>query len=310
MRRFQLNSSKLFLTYPEADPCTLQQIYYDLTEKFEHSKLLVAEERHQNGNLHFHCYIELQSALRTTDPRFADLKRPDGTVLHGNYQGCRSAKNVVKYCTKEDNFLSTFDVNELLPKSTSRTKVFGTRIMQGEDFMEVLKDFPEYIKGYARLKQDVEQFQKDMQEKGAVFELPAELPNPWNKTFLVDTDNKKCHFWFHSQIPNKGKTTGVIEPLLRNHNAYLFNPKGTYHEIRKSTKVICIDEFSIGQMKAQSLNTLCDGYYKFRIFMGGEIQLDEKPLVVICSNFSINEVFPYMNNLVHARFYEYDVSMY
>lgn len=61
-------------------------------------------------------------------------------------------------------------------------------------------------------------------------------------------------------------------------------------------------------MKAQSLNTLCDGFYKFRIFLGGEITLSEKPLVVICSNFSILEVFPYMSTLVYARFNEIDVS--
>lgn len=308
---FQLNSQKLFLTYAEVNDWSTQEVYDFLHDLLEIPiKLLVAKELHKNGHTHFHVFAELQRPIRTRDKRFADLNGPEKSSHHGNYQGARNAKNVLKYCTKDGDFVSNFNVEELLPKSTSSTKVFGQRIMAGEDFMQVIQDFPQFIKGYQRLKTDVEAYIKDVEERKVDRSLPSEVPNPWDQRFFVDTDVKRCHFWFYSAQPNKGKTSGVIEPLIRHHHAYLFNPKSTYHEVRKGTKIICIDEFSIGQMKAQSLNTLCDGFYKFRIFMGGEITLDEKPLVIICSNYSINEVFPFMNNLVHARFNEYDVSQF
>lgn len=308
---FQINSKKLFLTYSDEELLTKQDVFdqlHELLEVFGIEEMLVAEELHQNGVPHFHAYIALKETLRTRSKSFADLVRPDGTNKHGNYQGCRSAKNVLKYCTKEDNFVATFDVGQLLGNGKSRAKIFGERIIQGEDFLEIMQDFPENIKGYTRLRQDVQEFLKDMEDRRNPCALPDEIPNPWGQRFFVETDNKKCHFWFYSHEPNKGKTTGVICPLVRDHSACLFNPKSTYHEIRKTTTVICLDEFSKGQMKAQQLNTLCDGFFKFRIFMGGEIMLNSKPIVIICSNFSIDEVFPYMNELVHARFYEIDVS--
>jgi len=57
-------------------------------------------------------------------------------------------------------------------------------------------------------------------------------------------------------------------------------------------------------MKAQTLNKLCDGFFTFRRIYVGEFYLDEKPIVCVCSNFSIDEVYPLESRLVHARFNE------
>jgi len=38
----------------------------------------------------------------------------NGIEYKGNYQGCRSCNKVIKYCTKEDNYLSNFDVETRL----------------------------------------------------------------------------------------------------------------------------------------------------------------------------------------------------
>lgn len=308
--KFQINSSKLFLTYPEADGITKEGLYDFLSNELQDQpeEILVAQEHHKNGHVHFHAYLAFTEPFRTRNPRFADYTAPDGRCFHGNYQGCRSKKNVVKYCTKEDDFKANFDVAASISGGESRTKIFGKRIMAGEDFNEVMQEFPEYIKGYKRLKEDVAAYQTDQQERSTIIELPGEVPNPWGQTYLVDTDVKRCHYWFFSKEPNKGKTTGVVNPLLRDHHAYMFNNKDIYHEIRKSTKVICMDEVARGFIKAQDLNRICDGNASFRVFMGGNIKLDEKPLVIVCSNFSINEVFPIMNELVHKRFNEIDVS--
>lgn len=302
---YQINSKTLFLTYPECNVSKeralekFQEIFQDIEE------YAIAQEKHKNGHYHLHCYIKLKSQFRSRNSRFADI---DG--YHGNYQGCRSSKNVLKYCTKEDDFISNFDVGERTNKSKSKKEILGKRILEGEDLDEIVQEHPELIFGYKRLKEDIEEYKTSRESKNDELELPNEVPNGWNKTFTVDTDNKKCHYWFYSTIPNKGKTTSVILPLIRDHSAVLFDPQATYHDVKTNTKIIVLDELKKGSIKYDVLNQICDGTKKFRVFMKGYISLKEKPLVVVCSNFSIDEVFPFKNELVHARFNEYLVDYY
>lgn len=298
---FQINSKTLFLTYPE---CPLSP--NDALEKFQKiflstniDKYVIAREKHKNGNDHLHCFIQLVSQYRSRNPKFADL---DG--YHGNYQGCRSSKNVLKYCTKDDNFISNFDVGEALSKGKSKKEILGKRILEGEDLDEIVQEHPELIFGYKRLKEDIEEFKASSSRKDRSFDVPGEVPNPWGKTLPVETDNKKCHYWLFSTVPNKGKTTGVIMPLIRDHGAVLYDPQASYHEVTEFTSCIVIDELRKGSIRYDVLNQICDGLKKFRIFMKGYISIIDKPLVVICSNFSINDVFPFKNELVHARFIE------
>lgn len=298
---FQICSKNLFLTYPEC-PLGKEIVYEKLHELFhlkEEEKLLVAEEKHANGNPHIHAYIGLQDAFRTRCGRFADIEG-----YHGNYQGCRSAKNVLKYCTKEDNFKANFDVEQILSKSESKKTILGKRLLDGENLMQIVKENPELIFGFKRLKEDIDCLQECMHFQNFEFEMPGTVPNPWGKTFPIDTDNKKCHYWFYSTMANKGKTTGVILPLIRNHHATLFSPTALYHDIRKEVKTIVMDEVRKGSIKYEILNSLCDGTYRFRVFMRGNVALEEKPIVIICSNFSIKEVFPFKFDLIEARFNE------
>lgn len=300
---FQICSKRLFLTYPEC-PITKERALEVLQAKIPTiDKYVIASEKHQNGNDHLHCYLELTEQLRSRDSRFADIEG-----YHGNYQGCRSTKNVAKYVTKEDNFIANFDIGDVLTKSTTEKKVLAKRIIEGESLLQIVQEQPQLLFGYKRLKEDVETWRADFQSEQRDCDLPDEIPNPWGLRLQVETDIKKCHYWFYSTRPNKGKTTGVILPLVRDFNAVVIDPKSTYHEIRKTTKVICLDEIKKGDLKYNELNRWCDGFGKFRVFFGGNIELIAKPLIIICSNFSIDEVFPFKNELIHARFNEVDVS--
>ncbi len=299
---FQICSSRLFLTYPECN-VPKQELYDYLNEKFNPEEIIVAEEKHQNGHPHLHAYLKLRETYRTRDPRFADYAN-----YHGNYQGCRSAKNVARYVTKGDDYISNVDVATLLGQPGAQKKILGAKLIAGESLVKIVEDAPQLLFGYKRLKEDLETYLRDKLEQDSECDLPDEVPNPWGLRLPVDTDNKKCHFWFWSARPNKGKTTGVILPLVRDYRAVVIDPKATYHEVRKTTKIICIDEIKRGAIDYAKLNRWCDGFGKFRVFMLGDIELNQKPLIVVCSNFSIDEVFPFRNDLVHARFIEYDVS--
>lgn len=102
---FRLKAKNIFLTYPQFDSdIELLDIRDILEHKFYPAKIdkyVIAKELHQDGNTHIHCYVCLSDTFSTRDPNYLDI---DGR--HGNYQACRSAQAVVKYCTKEDNYIS------------------------------------------------------------------------------------------------------------------------------------------------------------------------------------------------------------
>jgi len=301
---FQINSSVLFLTYPECEVPKEELFEFLLGyEKPKALEVLVASETHKNGHPHLHAYVKFESPYRTRDPKEFDLRG-----FHGNYQGARSAKNVLKYCTKEENYVANFDLDTILMPKQKEKELLGKRILNGEDLYEIVSSKPELILGYSKLRQDVEEFRRDQEESKEELDLPSEIPNPWGLRMGVDTDLKKCHLWVYSKEPNKGKTSGFLLPNLETLKGVLLDFKSTYHEVRKSTKIIGVDELRPKEIRVQTLNKLCDGTFTFRRIFYGEFRLNTKPIVIVCSNFSIQEVFPNDYKLVDARFNEYCVD--
>lgn len=96
---FRLNSRKVFLTYPQAAPLTKTELFNWLRNKTVSnrsvSKLLVAEETHADGGVHFHCLIEYDGPVNVRSEREWDK---DGK--HPNIQSGRV--NHVQYACKED----------------------------------------------------------------------------------------------------------------------------------------------------------------------------------------------------------------
>ena len=157
-RTFQLNTSKLFLTYPQCKldaEYILEQLKHRVTPQYV-ANYVVAREHHANGDDHRHVYLELSGAFRTRDAKCFDIQGH-----HGNYQGCRSAKNVLRYCTKDDNYISNMDIATLLSKPSTRKKV-GEQLVNGEKTpWEAVQEHPELIFGYKKLKVDFETFLVD-----------------------------------------------------------------------------------------------------------------------------------------------------
>lgn len=125
MNRYRVRSQKLFLTYPQCN-ATKERLYEFLLEEsgWAPQEVLVAHELHKNGDNHLHAFVDFgqDRAKEFTAPNFADF---DG--YHGNYQGCRSAKNVLKYCTKGDDYVANFDVNAILTSGKNAKAVVGKR---------------------------------------------------------------------------------------------------------------------------------------------------------------------------------------
>lgn len=97
--------SQWFLTYPKCD-ISLDDILKHLNTIDSVIHYVIASEKHKDGSSHRHVYVKyVDGILRNKASTLFDVGG-----YHGNYQPVRSPKSVIKYCTKEDNYLSNFDV--------------------------------------------------------------------------------------------------------------------------------------------------------------------------------------------------------
>ncbi|AUM61624.1 Rep [uncultured virus] len=114
-KEFRLNSQQLFLTYSQC-PINLELILNHLKSLVEIDKYIVAQEKHQDGNLHIHCYLLLKSKLNLKNPRKFDYQE-----YHPKVEGCRSYKNVIKYVTKDGNYITNYE-RDILEKIINDNK--------------------------------------------------------------------------------------------------------------------------------------------------------------------------------------------
>lgn len=100
---FRLNTQQIFLTYAQCDKSP-QEVFDFLNRKVELDKYIVAQEKHKDGNNHIHAYLLLKKKINIRDPRYFDIDD-----FHPKVEGCRSWKNVVKYVTKDGNYITNYD---------------------------------------------------------------------------------------------------------------------------------------------------------------------------------------------------------
>lgn len=306
--KFRIRSKQLFLTFAECPidkTCALWQLmtrweYFNLNVQ----KYIIAQEKHQNGNFHLHCYFQFEVEISVTDNCFADMWLA-GNWYHGNYQSARCPKNVAKYCTKDGDFLSNFDVATYLNCAKQKRKQIATDLLV-KGLPEVMKSNPELIFEYSRLKANIESYQMDIQ--GETPEVPALLPNNWGCLLPFNKANKRRHYWIYSTTPNKGKTTWA-HSLVEKYQATFVGGDRGFFDVDKSKKILIFDEFTTARITYTQMNQMCDGTYKFAYFRQGNVLLkDKQPLLIVLANKPIAEVYRNHVDTVYARFIEVNLD--
>jgi len=59
---------------------------------------------------------------------------------------------VIKYVTKENKWISNFDVEGTIEMKKAKRKVIAKRLMAGVQLKDVVDDNPELLYGYKKLK--------------------------------------------------------------------------------------------------------------------------------------------------------------
>lgn len=299
---FQLNCKHAFLTYPRC-PVDKQDAFDFFLEKFNPAKLCVAHELHQDGVSHLHVYMSSRdgTSFRTRRRDFFDLHAPDGLLYGGNYQSCRSAKAVLKYCTKKEDYVANFDVDS---SDDPNRKQMAKDILENKlSPVDAVEKYPHLLFGYVKFVDDLKLFFQDIMPP---VELPLVLPNSWGKIIYSDKRCKKRHYWIFSRQANLGKTTFALQ-LQDDYKAVVQFSSKYYWDVTKNTNIIVLDEYNTPRYTWDELNAMADGTYGYRVIRQGNV-VPRKPLIIILSNQSIANMYkPEHLSFLYARFNEYEL---
>lgn len=91
-----------FLTYPRCD-APMEVVMAFLKGHPNYDSSIVAQELHQDGARHIHCFVKYRVRKEFT-PVAWDFYY-DEVLYHGNYQSAKSFRAVENYCKKEGNFI-------------------------------------------------------------------------------------------------------------------------------------------------------------------------------------------------------------
>lgn len=136
--------------------------------------------------------------------------------------------------------------------------------------------------------------------------LPIALPNPWGFLLFSRKNSKQRHYWIYSRTPNKGKTFHFAKPLTCKYKCEIVSGDFTYFNITSATECVIFDEYNSAKIKWDALNAMCDGSYAYRRIYQASVVLKDA-LIIILSNQSIDELYPFMNQFIHARMKEIEI---
>lgn len=112
--KFRLSGRNLFLTYPKCD--IPKDVAWEMLQELlvrgrgPYHYLHLAQEKHKDGDFHFHVLVCYENKVDVRVPTHFDLHYL-GITYHGNYQVAKDAQDVLDYIMKTDfspNILGVF----------------------------------------------------------------------------------------------------------------------------------------------------------------------------------------------------------
>ena len=230
----------------------------------------MAEEKHKDGSPHLHAFIKVDRPMRFKKDRF-DLPRFDGKAekYHANIQPARSIRAVLKYCSKDGNFITNVNLDSYLKKKGKLT------------FEDLEKPILELARSGAISPYQWSSIYHNQCTYKMLLKQEKELPE--------EMLGKKRHFWIYGAT-NTGKTTH-LRKLMKNvgvENVFQIPYNNGWVGYNDEMYLIA-DEYR-GQLTIQELNRICDGGAKVNV-KGGSVQLEYNVIVIICSNYSMSRCY-------------------
>jgi len=307
--RFRLQARAVFLTYAQ---CPLDRVVVadNLRVKSAVEWMVVARERHEDGEWHLHAAVRYKMAIRTRDERYFDV---DG--YHPKIEKLKSVTGAVRYLTKEDTtpLVEGIDVQALLAKKTKGVcDAVARKLLDGATIDELMEDHCGFVLMHKRQIEDFQSYASARREASLL--LPwgdPHLETPGPTSAVQATQLALLETWLRDNIKRPR--------LPRSPQLYLYGPPGIgksrmLHELRKYLRVYdvprsetfydqyennrydlaVLDEFRADK-PIQWLNGWLDGYPLPLAKKGKQcVKLDNLPTVII-SNYPLRDCYAKAN---------------
>jgi len=164
MPAFRFTARNVALTYSQC-PTNKEDLYEFLLSlscgDTRVDKVLVAQERHEDGNHHLHAYVHFNNQPNIRNSRFFDH-----ASYHPNIQPVRRVLDWLKYCTKEDTeYLSNFTVGPSPKKIELAFDTLKSSIEEGKKISEsvaaALEVDKSLIRSYTQLRAYAQDFSRE-----------------------------------------------------------------------------------------------------------------------------------------------------
>lgn len=142
--QFRLSAKNLFLTYPHCGvPLEASRdIILEALGRGNVEYMVIAHERHQDGDLHIHAVVCLAVRCDIRNPNLLDLGE-----YHGNYQAIRNVRASVRYVKKDNVFIEYGTINAKYADAEDR-KVVLEQIAKCSSEAEAMHFI--YVNGHSR----------------------------------------------------------------------------------------------------------------------------------------------------------------
>jgi Geminivirus Rep catalytic domain. len=292
---FRIDSKSWFLTFPKC-PLTKEEVHALLEAKGRPiTGGVIARELHEDGSPHIHVYLLLEDRLCCRNARYWDL-----AGHHGNYQHAKSYTAVVQYVKKDKDYLEfgDLDLEAKLESKKAHSSYLGKRLMT-EPLVDLLNDHPELALRAHCLKKAQDCYLS--LQKSPLPTCTGYIPNSFGVLMPLKTD-KQRHYWVYSSLPNKGKTTWLLD-LSSKFRCSWYTVQENFQDIKRDSQFILVDEYSVAHLKVTQLNSMCDGTYQYPVKGGSPITCPGV-IIVLAGNKAMEEVYtdPKNHPLIKARF--------
>lgn len=294
MANFRLQAKQFFLTFPQNDTAketALARIHASFPATLW---IMIAQEKHQDGENHLHIGICFKERLRTRKSDYFDCIGEK----HGNYQAMKSAKGTLAYLRKSDPSPLIYGDLPVDKEKHSKGDTVASMVLQGLSQVEICDAQPGYFLINKRKIEELAEWTKVKKMKESITPYPGRLAFlgqciqtraivEWfnaNMNVVRPMKMEQLYIW-GSANSNKTSLITLLEKWFR---IYWVPQDEEFYDLYNDDDydLIVFDEFKM-QKKLQWLNKFIEGAPCPVRRKGVCVTMKRKNLpVVILSNYS------------------------